>query len=149
MSIETKKINKKIKLLPYELLNKKENIMKKIKEIYENKCIDIGYVKKISKINKIDKYGTINYEVYDGSIFYNVYFTVKYYPLLEEGTEIEIIINNCPNNMLFGNYKNIYDCLVIDVKCNNYTIGNSVKVKILKSFVLLGENLIKIICELL
>ena len=149
MSIETKKINKSIKLFPYELSNKKENIMKKIKKNYENKCIDIGYVKKIIKINKIDKYGTINYEVYDGSIYYNVYFTIKYFPLLEEGIEIDIIINNCPNNMLFGNYKNIYDCLVIEIEKNDYTIGETVKVKVLKSFVLLGENLIKVICELL
>jgi hypothetical protein len=143
-------ITKEIQVPANQLHNKKKYIEKYINNNFCNKCFELGYIENIFKINKIHKNGRINYQNFDGSVFFNVDFSIEYYPLLEDNFEFELIISSFNNDLIFGNYNNIYDCIVIDLDPKEiYYPGDKIKVKVKKSFIQLEETMIKVICELI
>ena len=142
-------IERKIKVPANKLHIKKDFILDFLKKKYNNKCIDIGYIKNIIKINNINNYGYINYEVYDGSVFFIVKFSILYYPLLNINDEFQLSINSISNVNFFG-INGVYECVVINIEnINKHNVGDFIKVKVIKSFVLGGDNTIKVICELI
>lgn len=148
-------LNYKIKLFPIELCSDKKLLnkclKKKISNEIEGKCINIGYIKKIIKILKINQ-GIINDTELDGSIVFDVILKVIYYPIPKNGDIINVNINsNINNNMIMAN-NNIYDCIIeltnYDIENTDLSIGTNIDVTVKHAKSFLYHSMFKVICSL-